>query len=95
MQNPIMQTIGRRNQINPVINNTQTQFSRFKQVLDLMKNSNNPGAIVQRLAMQNPQFVNAIQQAQQYANNMYGGNYQQAINSYSKQLGIDLTGLFN
>lgn len=92
MQNPIMAALGQRSQnnVNPQM---QGAFANIRQIIGFIKNSRNPSAMVQQMAMQNPQFNAALQQAQQYVNSC-GGNPQQALNNISQQVGMDVTQLF-
>lgn len=81
MRSQIQQALNQRNPNSPMM--------QFKQMYGLIRNSNNPMAMVQQIAMNNPRFRQALQQAQNYVNQC-GGNPQQALNNYIQQSGIDL-----
>ena len=90
MPNPILEQMERANSASSHNNSSNpnqqlnNNLQAIKEMMNLVRNSNNPMATLQTLAAQNPNFQQAFQLIQQN-----GGNLQQTFLNLARQQGID------
>lgn len=84
---------GMTNQINRIaINSGQTlnDLGQIKKMMGLVKNSNNPSAMLKTLAEQNPQVKNIMNYV-----NENGGDPKTAFYKLAKERGVDPSSILN
>lgn len=84
---------GMTNQINRIaINSGQTlnDLGQIKKLMGLVKNSNNPSAMLKTLAEQNPQVKNIMNYV-----NENGGDPKTAFYKLAKERGVDPSSILN
>ena len=88
MPNPILEQIARTQNGNLPQQQNQpyqsNQFASVKNLYKMVKNSNNPSAMLQNIISQNPQMQQVVNLAQ--GKNL---NYQQIFRELARQKGID------
>lgn len=67
-----------------------TSSNSMSQMIQMLRGSNNPGVLLQRMAQQNPQVQQVLQLVQQN-----GGDAKTAFYNLAKQRGIDPNTILN
>ena len=73
---PILQQLGR--------NNIQGMIQQVKQMMGMLRTAQNPSAVLNQLAMSNPNMKQVMDTV-----NQYGGDSMKAFRETAKQMGID------
>lgn len=86
MLNPILEQARTQSGTQAILNNLQP----FRNMLNTIRNSRNPQAMLQNMMMQNPQLKQAMDWIQQN-----GGNTESAFYALAKQRGYDPNAVLN
>ncbi len=83
MKNPMLSQL---NKTNPTLGN----FQRIKQMMDTIKSSNNPQAMIQNIMAQNPQYKQVVDYVKQN-----GGDPKTAFYKMAQEKGVDPNQIIN